>query len=290
MAEEYRIGSGFTERELATASWWVRHHLGLRKALFIGLIGTSILTWGYTAWSLLDAYAISYPRERRIPVIIARDQFFPAGIVQSAPQPLQPTEVNSFPNTENRQDLWVELTNPNLNWWAEFRYQFQTGETKTEARKSFILPGSTKSLTELGWSGNLSSPNLIVENIVWHHTDPNVVGADYDAYAVARLPFTFEDPVYKSDLVVGTKTVGQTDFILRNPSGFGYWSVELTIILYRDTTPIAINTITQRQIKPGEVRPVSLNWFENPIGVTRTEVRASVNILDPQSFLPSERF
>lgn len=290
MAEDYRIGSGFTERELATASWWVRHRLGLRKAAFISLISLSILTWGYTIWSLLDAFAVSYPRERRIPVIIARDQFFPAGITQSAPQPLQPSDVNSFPNTENRQDLWVELTNPNTKWWAEFTYQFQTGETKTSPRKGFILPASTKSLTELGWSGALSSPTLIIENVIWHHLNPTQVGGDYDAYALTRLPFVFENPTYKSDLVVGTQTVGQTDFILRNPSGFGYWSVEFTIVLYRDSAPIAVHTVTQREIKPGESRPISLNWFENPIGVTKTEIYPSVNILDPQSFLPSERF
>lgn len=290
MAEEHRIGSGFTERELATASWWIRHHLGLRKAAFGSLAVIIIVSWGYTLWSLLDAYAISYPRERRIPVLIARDQFVPASIAQSAPGPLQPTEVNVFPNTENRQDLWVTLTNPNLKWWADFTYQFQAGDAKTKEYHSFILPGATRSLTELGYSGVVSSPTLIVKDLVWHHLDPRQVGADYDAYALARLPFVFDNATYKNDLVIGTKAVGQTDFIMSNPSGYGYWSVDLTVILYRDTTPIAVSTVTQRQIKPGEVRPISINWLENPVGVTRTEVQASVNILDPQSFLPSERF
>lgn len=290
MGENYRIGSGFSDQELATASWWVKHHLGLRKASIVVLLGVSAFTWGYTLWSILDAYAISYPRERRIPVLIARDQFIPAGLVQSAPQPLQPTDVNAFPNTENRQDLWVELTNPNLKWWAEFTYQFQTGDTKTKEHTGFILPGSTRSLTELGWSGVVSSPTLIVKDIVWHHTDPAQIGADYDSYSTSHIPFTFDNATYKNDLTVGTKTVGQTDFVMSNPSGYGYWSIELTVVLYRDTTPIAVSTVTQRQVKPGEMRPISLNWFENPVGVTRTEVRASVNILDPQSFLPSERF
>lgn len=290
MAEEYRIGSGFTERELATASWWVRHHLGVRKAAIVTLIGISAATWGYTFWSLLDAYAISYPREHRIPELIARDQFFPEGIAQSAPQPLQPTDVNVFPNTENRQDLWVELTNPNLKWWAEFTYQFQTGDTKTKEHTGFILPGSTRSLTELGWTGAVSSPVLLIDDLVWHHTDPAQVGASYDDYATARLPFTFDNATYDNNLTVGTKSVGQTNFVLSNPSGFGYWSVDLTVILYRDTTPIAVNTITQQQIRPGEMRPISLNWFENPIGVTKTEIQASVNVLDQAAFLPTQRF
>lgn len=290
MAEEYRIGSGFTERELATASWWVRHHLGLRRFALAALVAVSVVTWGYSLWSLLDAYAISYPRERRIPVIIARDQFFPAGITQSAPQPLQPTEVNVFPNTENRSDLWVEVTNPNTRWWGEFTYQFQTGDSKTPEHKGFILPGATRSLTELGWNGAVASPTLIVKDLIWHHLDPKQIGPNYDDYANARLPFQFDNPSYKNDLVVGTKTVGQTDFVVSNPSGFGYWSVDFVIVLYRDTTPVAVNSVTLQQIRPGEMRPVSINWLDNPVGVTRTEIQPIVNVLDPSAFLPTQRF
>jgi hypothetical protein len=91
-------------------------------------------------------------------------------------------------------------------------------------------------------------------------------------------------------LTVGTQTVGQTDFILSNPSGFGFWNVDLTITLYRGTSPVAITTVTQRELRPGERRPVSINWFENETGITDTKIEANVNVLDPATFLSTDRF
>lgn len=290
MAEEYRIGSGFTDSELNAASFWVKNHVNVRRVILGTLVGVSILSWGYALWTLLDTYVISYPREARIPLLISRDHFSAESILAATPQALQGGEVALFPNTGDREDLSTQLTNPNGSWWAEFTYFFQSGETKTPAHTSYVLPHSTRPLTELGWSGNVSAPNLVIEDITWHRVDPTLVGPDYDAYALARTPFTFDNITYKNDLTVGTQTVGQTDFVLNNPSGYGYWAVELTIVLYQNGSPVAITTVTQRELKPGEQRPVSINWFENVNGITDTTVTAQVNILDPSTFLPTNRF
>lgn len=289
MAQEYRIGSGFSERELGAASWWVKHRTQLHRAAIVGMAGAALLTWGYSLWSLLDAYVISYPREQRIPLLIARDQFAASGLRAAAPEPLQSSDVEAFPNTENRQDLLALLTNPNLQWWADFTYHFETGNTPTVVRSGYVLPGQTKRVMELGHSGAISAASFVIDTFTWHHIDPAQVGPEYAAYAETHLPFTFDNIQYQDTLPSGESSVGQSTFILNNPSGFGYWSVDLLLTLSRNGAPIAINRITEREIRPGESRPLTIVWPEHPTGVMATDIQADVNILDASTYLPSDR-
>lgn len=280
-----------TEGELKIASFWVRRRQLLKSILFGTLIGISILTWGWVLWSLTDAYIISYPRESRITQRIAQNQLTLDSLTTSAPQQIQTSSPLVLPGTDNRSDILVELTNPNPLWWADFTYRFEVGGTVTEPRQGYILPQDRRLLTELGWNGGRArSATLRVEDLHWHRVDPAAVNRDYATFREERMQLAFTDVTYKNDLTIGTQSVGQTSFVLENPSGFGFWNVELTIILYRGATPVAINTITEREVKPGEKRPITVQWYENVSGVTKTDIRPSVNLLDQNAYLPSERF
>mgnify|MGYP000747417397 CR=1 FL=1 len=197
-----------------------------------------------------------------------------------------------FDTTGDRNDFLVQLSNANPTWWAEFDYRFRIGDEMTETRQAFILPKSQRYLTELGATLNTASKNaqLVVDNIRWHRVDPSAVDRDYTSYAANRLQFSFDDLAYKRDLTVGTQVVGQTTFTLNNPSPYGFWNVDLTVILYRGTTPAGVTTIGKAQVKPGTTEPVAINWFDNLSGITRTEVSANVNILDKKTYLPAGQF
>ncbi len=74
------------------ASFWVRNRLALIRAGYAVLIVMNVLFWGYVIWGILDAYAVSYPRESRITQEIAQDQ-----VTLEALQKDQPRNVSAGP-------------------------------------------------------------------------------------------------------------------------------------------------------------------------------------------------
>ncbi len=289
MSEDHVIGSGLTDQELKVASFWIRNRFLLHRIGYGVLAVIGAVSWLYVLWGLLDAYAISYPRETRIPIRILQNQLTVEGLTASAPQPLTPSQTSVFQSTEKRLDFLVELMNPNTTWWAEFDYQFDNAGERTPLRKGYILPSDQRYLTELGYESKSQSRTgtLVVENIQWHRVDPKAVQPDYVTFATLRRQFRIENPTYTRDLIIGTQTVGQSQFTLVNDSAFGYWNPSITVVLLRGTIPAAVTTIQRADIKAGESAPMSVNWFENIAGVNKSDIRVDVNILDPKAYLPT---
>jgi len=292
MSDPYQIGGGFTDKELSAANWWVKYHLQLRRAGYAALIVIIIAVWGYVIWSLLDAYVISYPREQQISAIITDNQRQRARLTADAPQSLQIGPVAGFATTGDRRDFLTEITNANASWWAEFTYHFKIGEKTTPTRKGYILPNGQRYITEVGWKaeGTTGTPEIEITNLAWHRVNPTNVELDYANFLERRLQLQITQPLYTNNLKVGEQTVGQSSFNLHNASGYGFWSVDLIVVLFRSGIPVGVTQLNQTEIKPGEIRNISINWFDNLTGISNTVVQPNVNVLDPSVFLPPNRF
>jgi hypothetical protein len=254
MSTSARTGNGLSDQELSFASWWVRRGDALRKNGHRFLIAFSVLCWGYAVWVILDTYAISYPRESRITQTILRNQLSVQTLLDSAPQELQASQAQMFETTGNRRDIVVQLSNANPQWWAEFAYRFNIDGTLTATRTSFILPNSQRFITELGWSGG-RSPVLIFDNVRWHRVTPTDVEGEYQPFFDKRVKLSFTDVTYQQDVDYDGKKVGQTSFTLNNASAFGYWGMDLYIMLYRQGIPAGITQLNIRDIKPAKNAP-----------------------------------
>jgi hypothetical protein len=292
MPEDHIIGSGMSEDELRLASFWVRNRLLMRRIGYGSLIFFASVCWLFVLWSLLDAYAISYPRESRIQSIILRNQLSADGLAAAAPRAIQPSEVSVFDTTDNRKDLLVQLSNPNAAWWADFDYHFDIAGQQTPTKKGYVLPMSQRYVTELGYAPTTTArtARFVVDALRWHRVTPNQVNGDYKTFADMHLQFAFDNVAYAHDLKLGDNTIGQSTFDFINQSAFGYWDVDLTVVLFRGTSPVGVTTISQREVKPGQTVPVSISWFDNLGGVSKTDIQANVNILDSASYLPSTNF
>lgn len=287
------IGGGFTEGELQFASFWVRNRPALIRAGYAVLIAMNVLFWGYVIWGILDAYAISYPRESRITQEIAQDQLTLEALQKDQPQNARAGNVTVFQTTEKRYDMAVDMENSNAQWWAEFNYRFNFSGEQTPLRSGFILPGSKTTLTELGFrpkGAGGATAQLAVENVRWHRVDPAQVGASYKDFELKRMNVAFEDVEFQSGLTIGAQKIGRTSFNLVNRGSYGYWSMDVVVKLYRGGGVIAVNRITLSRIVPGETRRVELDWFETLPSVTRTEIIPIVNLLDESVYLPTEQF
>ncbi|MFA6447691.1 MAG: hypothetical protein WCW31_05600 [Patescibacteria group bacterium] len=281
-------GRGFTEGELKAASWWVKNEVRIYYWSKIVLYALNAIVWGYVLWGLLDAYAISYPRESRITAEIAADQQALSRLMEDIPRNVGTSQVLVFQGTDKRVDMMVDLENANDQWWAEFTYSFNVAGEQTAPHQGFILPKQTITLTELGFkpkAAGARSAQLLVDNIRWHRVEPSKVGGDYDKFINDRFGGVKVQNV-NFDRV---DSVSRTSFDVADTGAYGFWSIDFVVKLLRGSTVVGVNQVNLQQLKPGEIRHVDLMWFENIPGVTKTEIVPIVNLLDPGAYLPSSR-
>jgi hypothetical protein len=298
-----RIGGGFTEGELKFASFWVRNRVLLERIRNIALITINVGVWSFVLWGLLDAYAISYPRESRITAEIAHNQFLAAQLEGNKPQNVQPggEGVKVFQATDSRLDFIVPVLNPNTDWWVEFTYRFNVSGEMTPARSGFLIPGEKTYLGEFGFkptTAGARSGVLTVDNVRWHRIDRSLVGADYPAWLARRKQFRVENITFTTDAATSAapasgsaanRQFSRTSFDFVNPSAYGFWQVKLYIVLKRGGSSMAATSITLDRVQPGETRHVNVDWFERLPAATETEVVPVVNFLDTSVYLPSEQ-
>jgi len=285
--------SGFSSGDLQKANWWIRHRIRILFWSRVILIASNVLVWGYVLYGLLDAYALSYPRESRITLDIAQNQAILDRIEQDRPGNIGTSQVLVFPATESRFDIMVDLENRNEQWWVEFSYRFSISGEQTPVHQGYVLPASQTTLTELGWKPKGKggrAAQLVVENIRWHRVNPSEVENNYDEFvrkrfggvAVERVRFEMAAPTQGASL-------SRTTFDVVNRGAYGYWSIDYVIKLKRGNTVVAVNRINLLDLKPSETRPVELYWFDKIQGVNKTEVIPIINLLDPNVYLPSDR-
>lgn len=292
MPEENNIG-GLSSGELQAANWWVLNGPQVRKVGYALLIAFCVALWGYSLWGLLDAYAISYPRESRITRDIALNQQLLTALETDRPQTIGISEVSVFQNTDGRLDMTVTISNPNPQWWAEFNYRYNVSGEETPLRSGYVLPGSEQHVSEFGFKPETRggrSADFSVENVRWHRVDPSFAGNDYQSFAANRLRLRFDGVKYDSGLTVGNKKVGQTSFNLVNDGSYGFWNVDLFISLKRAGNTIGIQQVRVSNLSPGEQRAMQIVWPDNPAGANQTEVVAQVNLLDPDVYLKTQYF
>lgn len=285
--------SGFTNGDLQKANWWVRHKAAIYFWSRTILIASNTLVWGYVLWGVVDAYAISYPRESRITLDIANNQAILNRIEQDRPGNIGTSQVLVFPTTENRFDIMVDMENRNEQWWVEFSYRFNISGEQTPVHQGYVLPASQTTLTELGWKPKGKggrAAQLVVENIRWHRVNPDEVEGNYSEFVRKRFGGVAAEHV-RFEMAAPTEgaSLSRTTFDVVNRGAYGYWSVDYVIKLKRGNTVMAVNRINLLDLKPGETRPVELYWFDKIQGVNKTEVIPVINLLDPSVYLPSDR-
>jgi hypothetical protein len=289
--EEYAPGSGFTEGELQFASFWVRNRQAVHRAIVASLIVINAACWSYALWGIVDAYAISYPVESRIMQDIAENQFVAQQLESNRPKSVIPGTVQIFEGTGGRLDIAVPIQNPNEQWYAEFTYRFIVSGEQTPQRSGFILPKQSSMLGEFGFTPKTKGSRLAtlsVDHIQWRRVDPSVVGEDAQKWITDRDAFQISDMVFQPPTVVSGPS--RSSFTFTNPTGFGYWSVGLYLLLLHGDSPVAATYLSLDRVKPNDRRTVNVDWFEPLSGVTDTRVVPVVNFFDRSVYLPSTEF
>ena len=126
---------------------------------------------------------------------------------------------------------------------------------------------------------------MIIEDTEWFRIDsqeiPNPI-----AWRDERINLAATEIDHDDNFRIGDKTFGRTSFNLTNRTGYGYYEVDLYVVLMRGSVPVGVNRTVLSDIMPREAREVQLNWFDATPRANEVELFPRVNLFDAGSYRP----
>lgn len=262
--------------ELKISYWYLTHKLVLRRSVVVFLVILSSIFWFYIIWQLVF-YFINYTQEQgQLRQLVIQDDSGRLPVDFLRPAPLQFTNIEILQGDGNRYDFLVRASNPNNNWLAVFDYQFITPEGDSLPRRSFLLPGQSKYLMDLGL--NSSQTSFTISNQKWQSV------ANFEQIKNNRWQFVIEGETFTP----GSQTdlPSRLTFQITNRSAFSFWEVGVQAFLYSGNNLASVNYLVLDQLRSGELRPVEFFWHERLPRINRLEIIPDVNILDEDNIMP----
>lgn len=282
MADEqiggFESAGAASEKELHWSGWWVDHREAVRKAglgLFIAVDAALMIfgLWGFVDWLALGGVK----EEQAIRQMTGPDYGRFGGVGLEEVQLGAPFVL---PSGSGKSDILASIENRNEGFWAEIEYRFIIGGVEGSVRKTFVLPGQTKYLADLGGpEASGAGVELKIERRLWHRA--GLLGAESrQALYETRLNVAAENPVFKPSDPSATSPVSSSSFKLVNGTAFGYYDVDLLVLLYRGDSVVGVNKIRVDRLPAGASRPIDLFWYQTLPAVSRVEVMPEINIYD----------
>ncbi|HTK59569.1 MAG TPA: hypothetical protein VL283_00015 [Candidatus Baltobacteraceae bacterium] len=268
---------GVTESQLNWSEWWVNHREQVRKVGIGFFVFVDVILLGVGAWGFTDWLALGGLREEN-----AIRQMTGANYGRFAGVGLTEVEVGApfvLPGGVGKIDILAPIENSNSRFWAEIEYHFTIGGTDQPSLTTFVLPGQAKYLVHLGAPSDGGSVELKIDRRVWHRA--GTFGAEsLDALYETRLDIRGENPVFVPADPLATTPVSSANFTLANHTAFGYYDVDLLVLLYRGDAIVGANKIRVDALQAGEKKPMELFWYQILPQVSRVEVVPDINIYD----------
>ena len=267
--------------------WWLEHRRGLRKGGIVALVIIEAAMALIGLWAFADYFLIDYVDEQNL-----IGSFFEGAedlklvTEAQAPLPLAVSEPRTV-TTGSGFDVVALVDNRNEGHVAQISYRWVFGEESTEQERLVILQDTTVPLAAFGVGKRPSNPELVIDKTEWWRVDRHTIG-DPVAWKNARLNLVTVDARHDNDVVVGDETFGRTTLTLNNQSGYGYYAVDLFVILKRGGATVGVNETTVSNLEPREERRVQLDWFDATPSPDTIEVYPVVNLFDDTVYLPPQ--
>lgn len=269
--------------------WWVEHRERLGKFGILSLIIFDVCLVLFVSWSMVDAFVLSAGRERRavIDSVLLNQEDLRAYTVARSASPLSVSNTQVFASEASAYDFYTVLQNANKDWWAEFEYQFVFDAGTTEVKRGFILPESSKPVTELAFASTtgITNPRFQFLDVSWHRIDRHVI-PDYVKWSEDRLGLEIQNPTLTQDTTIDPNGLFRTTFTVRNGTAYSYYNPTFHLLLKRGTAVVAVNKTTLQSLVSGESLDVVVNWFGTVPSANQVEIIPDLNLFDQMLYKP----
>jgi len=272
---------GVSLREMKIGLWLSQNRRLLLKFLTGFLIVISALFYVYSTYHYVRYFLAGDPNDQILTNnLLASPRKITADLMIA---PLQAFSAGE------KTDLAIMITNPNVNFMATFRYCFRQGEREFACDDGFIMPAEEKYLLALGRElGNQTAGlSFNISEVFWRRIDVRKI-SDWPSFSARRLDFE----VSEVDFLPGDRSglsekvsLNSLRFTLANNTAYGYYEAPIDILFFSGSDLVGVNRYLLANFLPGDKREIKLSWPGNLAGVTRTEIRPSINIMDDGVYL-----
>ncbi len=269
-------------------SWFLSHRFQLKKWWVILILSVDILLIVYISTSFL-VLATQSSRLNRGLINTALSLSPPAVLVTETPSELSVNSAVALVQSANQTDFIARVDNANSNWAAEFAYHFELNSGQlnsdwsgTKSGTGLILPEQSVFLSSVGEPVSVSSAaqaKLVIDQRTWRRVS--------DRSRLDNIRFNVTDIVYEPNVSVPNSStrVSRVTAQITNRSLYGFWTVDVPVVLLIGDKPAAIKHLTLRSFRPSETRTVEAQWFGNLPTQASVDIRPAVDIFDEQNYM-----
>ncbi|MDD4606905.1 MAG: hypothetical protein PHS07_00990 [Patescibacteria group bacterium] len=267
------------DKKLSIAYWLSTNAEKIKKiakAIFIFLDGVLILYLLITIIILL----VSIPNYKDTLVNLSQNYInFELWKQRNHPQDLKTTgfQVVEYAG-QGECDLIAQVENLNSKWAVKsFDYRFIYQGGVTQYQQGFILPQEKKIVAIFNhrFQAKIINPQLEITNIIWQRIDNQK-----SLWQIKSSDFIIDDIEYLNNKSVENLDISRVKFSLRNNTLYGFYDLEIKVILYQSGRVVGINSLTVSQLMSGEKKNLEMAFNENLPLVVQVVVQPEVNILD----------
>lgn len=276
---KYKDSNGLTLGKLNFGLWLSERRNQITKLVVFALIGLSAFFFIYSSYNYVIYYLDTSSNKGSgvtdLPIVTT-----PKNTVLD----LVYSEPKIFENGETF-DLVSTLKNPNEKFSAYFEYCFTISEIDTRCTQGFILPQEEKYLTLIGQKSTSTSltANLSLNKLEWRRIDAHEI-PDWNSFSTSRLNFSLEN-IILSAANPSSNDLNSLSFSITNRTPYSYYEVPLNINFYRGEEIVATNKHIVKIFLAGDKRDVRLSWTGSLSGITRTEIRPEIDLLNENVYL-----
>jgi len=267
-------------KKLSFGLWYMRHRRLFLNIIIVVLIIFSASGWIYSFY-VLGHYFI-FDRQKDQQLLSEMAQTSVNLLAGRTNQPLSISDVKVLGSGPN--NLLAEIYNPNPRTAVFFNYAFVLNGQPIVQRDGFVLPGEKKYLVALNQNIPIgASVYLKIDQVQWQRLDARQI-PDWPAFLAERNQLVIADrQINLADN--SNRLISQVKFRIENHSAYGYWSVPILIIAYRDGNLVDVNELVLSKLRSGEVRNIVFSW-PGLKDVDYIEIIPEVNFLDQENYLP----
>lgn len=265
-------------KKLNFGLWLSENRKAIDKIIVFCLIGISIFFFSYSTYNYIVYFFSNDKTENNnlINVVAPKNQV--TNLIISNTQAIK---INGV------YDLVSSIDNVNERFRASFDYCFKIEDQNIFCDQGFILPKEQKYLIKLNQKIEVANFDLVLEltNISWERIDIRSI-PDWAVYFQERFNFILSElSLNSSGDRKNSDNLNSLSFKITNQSAYSYYEVPLNIVFYKGENLIGAHRHIITNFLSGETENINLSWVSNLAGVTRTEIRPEINILDDNVYL-----
>lgn len=276
---KYKDYNGLSLGKLNFGLWLSERRANITKLFIFFLVALSAFFFIYASYNYI-IYYLNTPSEE--------DEKLVSKSVVSSPKNQVSDLIISNPYVFKHQesyDFAALIKNPNGKFSAYFEYCFELGEGEIFCANSFIFPNEEKFVKIIGQKSTSTalSASLAINNINWQRVDAHQI-PDWGEFFNSRLNFSLEN-ILLTPNNTAENNLSTLSFSITNRTPYSYYEMPLSINFYKDNELVGVNKYIVKDFITGDKRNIRLTWKGLLLGVTRTEIRPEINLLDESVYL-----